>query len=376
MPRCNPENERAKREYLRYLREARGRSDKTLDKVSADLDRFETFTNRKDFKCFRIEQAEEFKRVLCEQPNKRTGKALSKSTVLHVVGTLRDFFRWLPSQRGYKSLRSCDADYFNLPARDVRIAQTTKSKRVPTLHQILHVLACSPTNSDIERRDQALIALTLATGARDGAIASLKVKHIDVVERKLVQDAREVNTKAAKTFETWFFPVGDEVLQIIARWVHFLIREKLFGPDDPLFPATKVGLVDRRFAPVGLSRSHWISTTPIRKLFKTAFERVKLPYCNPHSFRSTLGSLGERRCRTPEEFKAWSQNLGHESPLTTFTSYGRVEPERQAQVIRELGRRRVEGPSSTIDLADLLVFVKKQTRQELAITEGSAVADI
>src|SRR5512147_2134420 len=31
----------------------------------------------------------------------------------------------------------------------------------------------------------------------------------------------------------------------------------------------------------------------------------------PHSLRSTLAQFGEQRCQTPEEFKAWSQNLGH-----------------------------------------------------------------
>jgi hypothetical protein len=48
--------------------------------------------------------------------------------------------------------------------------------------------------------------------------------------------------------------------------------------------------------------------------------------------------LGERVCRTPEQFKAWSQNLGHEKVLTTFSSYGEVAAERQRDIIRELAR--------------------------------------
>jgi len=43
-----------------------------------------------------------------------------------------------------------------------------------------------------------------------------------------------------------------------------------------------------------------------------------LPYFNPHSFRNTLVRLGQEICRSPEEFKSWSQNLGHEKVLTTF----------------------------------------------------------
>lgn len=67
-----------------------------------------------------------------------------------------------------------------------------------------------------------------------------------------------------------------------------------------------------------------------------AFESAGLPYFNPHSFRNTLAGLGEKLCQTPEDFKAWSQNLGHDKVMTTFTSYGEVQPQRQADIIREL----------------------------------------
>jgi hypothetical protein len=50
--------------------------------------------------------------------------------------------------------------------------------------------------------------------------------------------------------------------------------------------------------------------------------------------------LGERLCQTPEQFKAWSQNLGHSGVLTTFTSYGDLTAMRQAEIIRGLGRPR------------------------------------
>jgi hypothetical protein len=46
--------------------------------------------------------------------------------------------------------------------------------------------------------------------------------------------------------------------------------------------------------------------------------------------------LGERVCSSPEEFKAWSQNLGHEHVLTTFTSYGAVSGNRQREILERL----------------------------------------
>ena len=65
---------------------------------------------------------------------------------------------------------------------------------------------------------------------------------------------------------------------------------------------------------------------------------MDLPYFNPHSFRKTLTLLGERICRSPEEFKAWSQNFAHESVMTTFSSYWQVSERRQAEIIRSLGK--------------------------------------
>ena len=47
-------------------------------------------------------------------------------------------------------------------------------------------------------------------------------------------------TKFGKTFTTYFFPVGDEVRNVIAEWVRFLNEEMKWGNDDPLFPATEV----------------------------------------------------------------------------------------------------------------------------------------
>jgi integrase len=129
----------------------------------------------------------------------------------------------------------------------------------------------------------------------------------------------------------------------VVDWVNYLRKEKLWGLDDPLFPATKIVIGDsRHFVASGLDRKHWSSASPIRKIFKDAFAAAGLPYFNPHSFRKTLALLGGQICKSPEEYKAWSQNLGHEDVLTTFSSYGDVAPHRQAEIIRALGKSEQE----------------------------------
>jgi len=336
----SPENERIKRAYFIYLKEARRLSEPSIDAAAAALSRFEAYTRYRDFKSFHLQQAVAFKRKLAEQVSARTGERLSKRTLFGTLNALRAFFQWLAGQSGYRSrLTYADADYFALSEKETRIAKAGSERPVPTLEQILRVLERMPGATEIDLRNRALVAFTLLTGARDGAIASMKLKHVDVPEGKVVQDAREVRTKFSKSYVTWFFPVEDGARQIVVDWVKFLTTEKLFGPADPLFPATQVVLGEGHcFRAGGLSRAHWSNATPIRAVFKEAFERAGLPYANPHSFRKTLAQLGERLCHTPEEFKAWSQNLGHEQVLTTFSSYGQVALHRQAQLIRALGR--------------------------------------
>jgi hypothetical protein len=133
----------------------------------------------------------------------------------------------------------------------------------------------------------------------------------------------------------------------VTDWVHYLRIEKLWGLDDPLFPRTRIVVgASRHFEAVGLDRNGCSNATPIRAIFKDAFTGAGLLYFSPHSFWKTLAQFGERVGETPEAFKAWSQNLGHENVLTTFASYGHVATARQAELIRELGQPKSEEPDT------------------------------
>ncbi len=239
----HPRNERIKRHYFAFLKEAKRQSEDTVDAVAMALARFETDTHHRDFKAFHNEQAIAFKRRLAMRISLVTGDKLSKATQYATLNALKHFFQWLAMQPGYKSrIQYTDADYFNLSEKDSRIATTRRSRPAPTLEQVKHTLARMPTTNDLEQRDRALVAFALITGARDMALATIKVKHVDLATGCLNQDAREVKTKFSKTFTTHFFPVGDEVVKIVADWVNHLRVNKLWGMDDQLFPKTEVGI--------------------------------------------------------------------------------------------------------------------------------------
>lgn len=341
MTEHNADNERIKRKYFVYLKEAMRYSEPTVDQVAQALARFEADSGYRDFKAFNIELAVRFKKRLASQTSLVSGRPLSKATLNSTLAHLKKFFHWLAGQEGYRSrLKYSDADYFNLSSKESRVATARREAAFPTLEQVQHVIGTMPRSSEIERRNRALVAFTLLTGARDGAVASMRLKHIDLVAGYVSQDAREVNTKNSKSFTTYFFPVCDEARVTVTEWVNYLRQDKLWGNDDPLFPATAVALGnDRQFQPVGIKREFWRTAASIRGIFRQAFTRAGLPYFNPHSLRKTLVQLGERLCKTPEDFKAWSQNLGHEGVLTTFSSYGAVGSRRQGEIIHGLGQQ-------------------------------------
>ena len=347
MSRCNAANERVKKDYFEYLGEAKRMSERSIDAVAKAIARFEESTGWKDFRVFHIKQAKAFKARLREQASLRTGAALSNSTIYSALQALRAFFIWLAGRPGFKSRISyADADYFHMTEKEARIARAPREKAIPTFEQIHRVLSSMPTGTDIELRDRALIAFAVLTAARDGALASFRLKHVDLASRSVLQDARQVRTKFSKTFRTTFFPVGGDAEAIVRAWIAHLRENLLWCEEDPLFPATKVIVgPTRQFEAAGLDRRCWSGTGSVRKIFRAAFERAGLPYFHPHSFRDTVAQLGERLCRTPEEVKAWSLNMGHERPMTTMLNYANMTTARHAEIMRAFHLPMAQAPT-------------------------------
>ena len=338
----NATNERLKHRYVAYLRGPRQLGEHSIDQALAALNRFENYTRRRGFPEFRTEQASSFKKHLATLRTQVGNRNLSKATITSTLYAMRDFIIWLSKQRGCRTrLVETDADYFKPSRRDEAIARAPRPMQIPTIEQIGSMIAAMPATSPVERRNRALVAITIVSGARDNATASIRLKHLDLDDRQLFQDAREMRTKFGKTFPTWFFPVGEDFVTIIADWRHELEQVHGFGPGDPLFPQTEVAFgTGGEVLPPRLKRECWANADPVRKVFKDACALAGLPDFKPHSFRHTLAQLGSHLCTTPAEYKAWSQNLGHDSVLVTLTSYGTLPGYTQRELIVGIGKRK------------------------------------
>jgi len=61
MRKHHPHNERIKRQYFLFLKEAKRQDESSVDAVAKAISRFEAYTKWRDFKTFHIEQAVGFK---------------------------------------------------------------------------------------------------------------------------------------------------------------------------------------------------------------------------------------------------------------------------------------------------------------------------
>ncbi len=331
-------NERIKHDYAGYLRNAKGQDEKSIDKVMAAIRQFEESAKIKPFKKFHRQQAADFKAYLSKQKNERTGKPLAHSTVDATLRLVIGFIHWLAGQRGYRRVVTYpDVEYFNNTLKAGRVAHTQRKIPYPSMQQAAHAFQAMPFETEFEKRDKALFAFFMLTGARDGAVASLKLKHVNVDLGHVFLDAREVNTKAAKTIMCQFFPVDAAYRTCFVEWVRFLRDGKLFGQEDALFPKTKTGYVPGQgLCNLGLAREGYTNASPLNAIIRGAFANVQLPQFTPHAFRKTLTKHGDQICTTMEQRKAWLMNLGHKNLATTINSYLPVTIDRQMELIREL----------------------------------------
>jgi integrase len=221
-----------------------------------------------------------------------------------------------------------------MDAKGQRVASAVRDSPYPSMQMTRHAFSYMPERTEIDRRNKALFAFLMLTGARDGAIASLRLKHINMIDGCVYQDARDVKTKNSKTITTYFLPVDPDYLACFTAWITHLKENALFGPDDPLFPPPKNENVDGEFKTVGLRRDIYKNANAIRAVIKEAFKRADLPPFTPHAFRKTLVKWADTAYPTREAFKAFSQNIGHSNVVTTISAYCPVSTERQGELIK------------------------------------------
>ncbi|MGB8656633.1 MAG: site-specific integrase [Candidatus Zixiibacteriota bacterium] len=338
MTKVNVKNERTKRRFFTWLKEAEGCCDSTIDNVENAIFRYEDFTKQADFTAFNPDKAVNFKKWLAKREFR--GKRLSLTTYHSYLRYLQKFFTWLSWQPGYKSKITPDlVCYLKISEKEERIATQCAPRRYPALEYVVKLADSITINSEIDRRDRALISFTLLSGMRDKAIVTLPLGCFDEESLTINQNPKQgVQTKFSKFIPSTLFRFDDKLASYVIEWVKHL-RTKAFGSQDPLFPRSKIehGEDNLSFEPAReVEPIFWRGTGMIRQIFKNRSKDAGLPYHPPNTFRHLAVDLAFKHCETGEQMKAVSQNFGHEHIATTFSSYANYDPQRLHEILKNL----------------------------------------
>lgn len=371
MSKINAKNEKVKHNYYKYVRGAKGFSDKTLDCIQKSIYRYEEFSNFEDFALFSSDRAEKYRKWLENKPHNNKNGTISLTTVYHYLRHLKNFYIWLSSQPGYKSkITLTDVEYLKLDNKKSKIATAPKREKYPTLEQVRKVLASIEINNEIDLRDRALMAFTLISGARDTAIISLPVDCFEKDELLVTQDPKKgVKTKNNKTIYTYLYPFDQNAMAYFIDWYDYLLEEKLFSNTDPIFPRNKVvqGIDSKAFESNEIEPVFWSNADRVREIFKRRFKEAGIEYFSPHTFRHLAINLATKRSRNAEELRAVSQNFGHEELGTTMATYGKLTPTRVGEVIASMS---FEDNTEDVEMKEFEEFKRFKEFQKMQQRSG------
>jgi integrase/recombinase XerD len=363
MSRVSAKNERTKRAFFRYLKNADGCCESTINSIENAILLWQEFSKDEDFAFYNADKAIDFKKWLLKRETR--GRPMALVTYHAYLRHLRKFFGWLVREPGYRSkIKPNTVDYLKVTEKEERMATQSEPRNYPSLEYVRELVDSIVIRNEIDQRDQALISFALLSGMRDHAIASLPLGCFDEEQRLIVQNPlRGVKTKFSKLIPTTLFTFDEKMFAIVINWVKYL-KANGFGSQDPMFPRAKTdqGRNNLSFeSATEVEAAYWSGTGRIREIFKRRSEGAGLPYFPPHTFRHLAINLAFKACKNGEEIKAISQNFGHEHIATTLCTYGNYPSFRLAEIISSMDFSGKQQPTVTDEIRELkeMLLAKK-----------------
>jgi integrase/recombinase XerD len=270
--------------WLSYLREDRGRCQSTLDVRRRHITHFLRFIrferNEHAIKNLRLESVQKFLA--------QASRGLRRSTIQHLVASLREFLR-------YQFLQGAIASPMHLWIDSVRIHRSEDLPCAIDWPQLKRVLARVDRSMPMGLRDFAIVLLAATYGLRASDVAKLTLD--DVAWRD-----RSIHIVQQKTRAPLSLPLTDEVAGALTD---YLRRARPTGT-----PFRQIFLrVCAPHAPLSLPGT----ANTLRRASASAGVPLKAA-----GFRCMRHALALRLIRQGSTIKQVGDLLGHHSPISTF----------------------------------------------------------
>jgi site-specific recombinase XerC len=109
---------------------------------------------------------------------------------------------------------------------------------IPTIDEAERMINLMSEETIKGRRDRAMVAIAFLGALRADTVTSLLVKHLEIDNRIIVQDAARSRTKNGKSLRVKFFHLPSVFAEVLEEWMEELM-ELGFRPHDALFPDEK-----------------------------------------------------------------------------------------------------------------------------------------
>jgi len=348
------------KEYLRYREEVHQLEKKSVRLEETCLTHVLVWADEKSFKDISNKRPAFPVYMLSARSDGKKGQ-LSPAYITKVVQTAKRFLEWLSvHKRGHKTI----TPHFIDTLRSPRMDEEPKKREFVSYQEILDI-ASSPVKNTKQERLRASLVLLWLTGMRAGAFVTLPLSAVDLENLEInVSPSLGVRVKNRKG-RTVHILNDPKLLAVVKEWDK---KVRAILPNNGLWfahlsPITSEIDPDITIDQVGANRYNILYED-----IKSWLDEVGLPFRSPHKFRHGNAVYEVKKAKTFDKVKAISQNLGHESVVTTDSIYGVFSGDDVKDRIASLASTDNDGSEIEISEKDYQLFLeflafKKQKAQ-------------
>ncbi len=346
----NRSNWRDTRLFVKYCVEVKQNGERTVESVRLGMDhllRWATETS--------LLSAPEIRPVLPAYMDQLDIKPAYRNKMLEYA---RAFFMWAREEEPerYGRIKKSWVDSLHSKLTEPELVEKTP---VFTLEMVRAITALTP-QSLAEERDIAAVAMLFLSGMRDGAFCTLPLRSLDWNQDPVLVrqwPSWGVKTKKRKAANTYLLPHEDLAdLRAVARDWYEKVKPVI---GDRGMYYTLIDSISGEISADQAPGEHRSSN--LARRLRGLCERAGIDYASPHRIRHGHVVYAMSLCTSMDELKAVSQNVMHESVVTTESIYGDLPSDSVAITLKAMSRRRPGEDGSR--LADSLFQSKVRTRR-------------
>lgn len=244
-------------------------------------------------------------------------KTLAPASITKCLTNARQFFEFARAEWPLRYKR-ISVSWIELlqPPRHIRSSSQLRVREYWALADVLKVAAVS-TATLREERGKVAVCMLFLSGMRGDALASLPISCVDLTRHTLQQlPERGVRTKNHKAAQTYLLQIP-ELQAVVQAWHARLCAL----PSEALWYATltRDGMTITATTQAFSKRYNIVAAD-----IKLICQKAGVPYLSSHKLRHGHTVYALKRAHNMGQLKAISQNIMHESVVTTDQIYGRL----------------------------------------------------